>query len=97
VKPPADQYSTAATLYHLPTGQQIFDLPRDSLSRSRIITKETPIPILSRNPKLPEGLAAAIHKALNREPKDRHSTMTAFRDELLPFANWSEGKPAAPA
>ena len=86
VKPPADQYSAAATLYRLLTGLNTHDFPKDIGAQLSYLVTEKPIPIAERRADLPPGLAAIIHKALSREPDGRYPTVTAFRQELLRFA-----------
>jgi serine/threonine-protein kinase len=85
VKPAADQYSTAATLYTLLTGEYLYDFPPEpTLALIKILT-ETPVPIRDRRPDVPEGLATVIHKALSREPEERHADVAAFRKALAVF------------
>ncbi len=86
VKPPADQYAAAATLYKLLTGEYVHDLPPRTGDQLVHILTEPPVPIRSRRPDLPEGLAKVIHKALSREPSDRYPDVAAFRAALVPFA-----------
>ena len=84
-KPAADQYSAAATLYTLLTGRTIFDFERgqDTL---KIVLDSVPTPILERCPDLPPDLAGAIHRALSKDPQDRHPDVRAFRTLLKAFA-----------
>jgi len=86
VKPPADQYSTAATLYRLLTGQHVFP-PSASVQElfTRILQSE-PKPISTHRPDLPAGLASAIHRALARDPAARFADCRAFATALKPFA-----------
>jgi serine/threonine-protein kinase len=85
VKPAADQYSTAATLYTLLTGEYLYDFPPEpTLALIKILT-EAPVAIRDRRPDVPEGLAAAIHKALSREPEERYADVAAFRKALTVF------------
>lgn len=86
VMPAADQYSTAAMLYHLLTGKWIFDLPPMPAGLMTILHKE-PIPLRDRNPDLdfPEELEAVIHKALAKKPQNRYPDVVEFRKALTPF------------
>ncbi len=86
VMPAADQYSTAAMLYHLLTGKWIFDLPPMPAGLMTILHKQ-PIPLRERNPDLefPEELEAVIHKALSKKPQDRYPSVADFRNALVPF------------
>jgi serine/threonine-protein kinase len=86
VKPPADQYAAAATLYNLLTGQYIFDFDGDASAALMLIQHGEPTPIRARRPELPEELAAVIHRALARDPAARFPDVLAFRTALKPFA-----------
>ncbi|MGL6094755.1 MAG: protein kinase domain-containing protein, partial [Fimbriiglobus sp.] len=55
VMPSADQYSTAAMLYHMLTGKYIFDLPPMPAGLLMILNKD-PVPLRERRDDLPEGL-----------------------------------------
>ncbi len=85
-KPPADQYSAAATLYTMLTGRYTHDLPKDIGSQIAHLVTAAPVPITERRPDLPAELAEVIHKALSREPEDRYPDALAFRQELKRFA-----------
>jgi serine/threonine-protein kinase len=85
VKPPADQYSAAATLYNLLTGKFVYDFTDHSALALGMILLDDPVPILDRRPDLPAGLAEVIHRALSRAPEDRFADVRAFRRALVPF------------
>ncbi len=84
-KPPADQYSAAAMLYNLLTGQAPFDFEDPSVQPLTRILEEEPTPIRRRRPDLPEGLAAVIHRALGKDPAERFPDALSFRAALKPF------------
>ena len=86
VKPAADQYSAAATLYAMLTNRPTHDLPKDIGSQIAQVVTAAPVPITERKPDIPAKLAEVIHKALSREPGDRYPDVTAFRKELKRFA-----------
>lgn len=86
VRPAADQYSAAATLYRMLTTCYTHDLPQDLGAQISHILSAAPVPIRDRNPDLPEGLAEVIHKALSRDPAERYPDVVAFRKELKRFA-----------
>jgi serine/threonine-protein kinase len=85
-RPAADQYSSAATLYTLLTGQLVHDLPAGVPQQLVHITSEPPVPIRSRRADVPAGLAEVIHRALRREPGERYADVAALRGELKKFA-----------
>jgi serine/threonine-protein kinase len=85
VGPAADQYSSAATLYQLLTGQYVYDLPGDFQKQLLMILNQDPIPLSRRRRDLPRGLCDAIHRALARDPKDRFASVQAMREALRPF------------
>lgn len=85
VKPAADQYGTAASLYNLLTGEHVHDFgnsPRDWLS---MIVQNDPVPIRTRRPEIPEALARVIHRALAREPAARFADVRSLQGALAPF------------
>ena len=86
VKPAADQYSAAATLYNMLTDRIPHDLPPDIGEQFAHIVTAAPVPIAERLAGIPPGLAAVIHKALGREPEERYPDVVAFRKELKRFA-----------
>lgn len=81
----ADQYSTAAMLYHMLTGKWVFDLPPMPAGLMTILNKE-PVPLCARRPDLPHGLGKAIHRALAKKPAERYPDVVAFRQTLVAFA-----------
>jgi hypothetical protein len=86
VKPPSDQYSAGATLYHLLTRKLIYDLPRDVHQQIPMILEKDPIPIRTRRPEIPEALAAIVHRTLAREPGARFADVGAMRRALVGFS-----------
>jgi serine/threonine-protein kinase len=84
-RPPADIYAIGATLYHLLTGAFIYDFPPRQELRILKILQEKPVPIASRRPDLPPGLAAIIGRSLERNPADRFPDARAMRVSLEPF------------
>jgi eukaryotic-like serine/threonine-protein kinase len=86
VRPAADQYSAAATLYNMLTNCYTHDLPKDVGAQIAQIVTAAPVPITERKPDIPAKLAEVIHKALSRESGDRYQDVMAFRQELKRFA-----------
>ena len=87
VKPTADLYSTAATLYTLLTDAFIYDFP-DAMSQCVLqVLQDEPVPISRRRNDLPPSLAEIIHRGLSRNPEDRCSSAVELRETLMPFAD----------
>jgi pSer/pThr/pTyr-binding forkhead associated (FHA) protein len=87
VKPPGDQYSMAATLYFLLTGQAPYNRAANTQLQLMQILEEDPIPLLQRRPDLPGRLENVIHRALGRDPEDRYPDVAGFAAALRPFAD----------
>jgi eukaryotic-like serine/threonine-protein kinase len=85
VLPSGDLYSTAATLYHLLTGQFIYDDASDGIDVVRLVLEEKPVPIRKRRPEISPELAAVIDRGLERDPADRFPDAAALRQALRPF------------
>ena len=85
-RPPADQYSAGATLYHFLTGSAVYDFPERLEARVMKVLLEDPVPIRSRRPDLPEELALIIHRALMRDPQARFENAREMRRASAPFA-----------
>lgn len=87
VTPASDQFSAAATLYHLLTGKFIHELDANGrLPVIRVLEGEA-VAIRDRRPELPEELAAVIHRALARDPEQRFVSVVDFETALRMFAN----------
>jgi serine/threonine-protein kinase len=86
VKPPADQYATAATFYTLITSQYVYELPPNDIQKQLLqILIEEPIPLRKRLPSAPKELEVVLKKALMRDPESRYPDMAAFRAALAKF------------
>ncbi|WP_165069488.1 FHA domain-containing serine/threonine-protein kinase [Paludisphaera rhizosphaerae] len=85
VRPQADLYATAATLYFLLTAKFIYDDPAGGDDLIKMLLEEHPIPILERRPNVPGDLAAVIGKCLSRDPEQRFPDATTMRRALKPF------------
>jgi serine/threonine-protein kinase len=86
VKPAADQYGAGAMLYYLLTGKKDYDFPPQLQRQLLMVLQEDPIPIRDRRAEIPAELAAIVHRALARSPRDRFPDVRAMRDALRPFA-----------
>ncbi len=86
VKPVSDQYAAAATLYHLLSGAHLYDQRGSAVAMLKRVLTDDPVDLKTWRPELPAALVAAIHRALSRQPEQRHASVAAFRQTLLPFA-----------
>jgi len=86
MKPPADQYSAAATLYYMLTGYPVFEPGgKDYVSTIMKVLDGVLVPIRDRWATIPDGLALVIHRALKRYPEDRFADVHTFGKALRPF------------
>jgi serine/threonine-protein kinase len=86
VKPAADQYSAAATLYYLLTGQYVLDFEPIPAAQMIQIATDPRVPIQKRRADVPAGVAAVIHKGLALEATARYPDVGALREAIRPFA-----------
>jgi serine/threonine protein kinase len=73
-----DIYALGATLYAMFTGV----IPADGLERAMGQAKLTPVRAM--NPAIPEGIAAAVERALAIKPDERFSSIVDFEAALIP-------------
>ncbi len=85
VLPSGDLYATAATLYYIIAGKFIYDELADGGDIIRMLLEEPPVPIQTRRPEVPSGLARVLQKCLARDPADRYPTAGEMRKALRPF------------
>ena len=79
----SDQYSLAMAAYHMLTGR----MPFAGQSLHTVIYKqvfEDPEPIRDLRPGIPEAMAAAVHRALRKEPNERFPSMEEFASAIHP-------------
>jgi serine/threonine-protein kinase len=77
VGPLADQYALACVLYEMLTGEPPFTGPSAAAIALRHVS-ETPVKLQVRRQHTPQPLDAAVMRALEKVPTDRHSTISAF-------------------
>jgi serine/threonine-protein kinase len=77
----SDIYSLACVAYEMLTGQTPFT-GRSVQAVLAAVMNEEVAPLTERRRTVPEGVAAAIHKGLERLPADRFSTAAEFRAAL---------------
>jgi serine/threonine protein kinase len=82
VGPAADQYSAAATLYHLLSAAYPHDLPKDLAGAFTAVLTSEPVPLRDRRLGVPEPVASAVHKALSRDPNARFKDIQDFARAL---------------
>jgi len=83
----ADQYSLAATAFHLLTGRPVFTA--ETMEELLFKTIEDPAELPSAvqpDAQLPEGLDGVLLRALSKVPEERYESMEIFRQALEPFA-----------
>ena len=85
VKPPADQYAAAATLYRLLTGKFVYPADGGQQAHLRRILNDDPVRIETHRSDIPPALADAVHRALDREVSRRFTDCRAFARALQPF------------
>jgi serine/threonine-protein kinase len=92
VREPADIYSAGATMFYLLTGRYPylgFD-PRQAGSYQAIL-ENPPVPLRAFRPDAPELLERILHKALQKQPRDRWKSAQSMADALRPFVFPSHG------
>ncbi|MFO0823758.1 MAG: hypothetical protein U0792_11675 [Gemmataceae bacterium] len=83
VMPAADQYSTAAMLYHA-DGELGARSSANARGPADDLEQGTD-PTVRTRPDLPKELSDALHVALAKQAADRYPDVTAFRQPLVPF------------
>jgi len=88
----ADVYSLGCTFWFLLTGSPPF--PEGTVAQ-KFVWHQTraPRPIRALRPEVPEGLAAIVHRLLEKDPAKRYQTPAEVAAALLP---WTQGIVAAP-
>lgn len=81
--PASDQYSAAATLYWMLTGQYAYDFPKAVHAKLAMLMSQPPVPIQARDPETPTQVAEAIMKAMSRDPEDRFQNIAEFQEALV--------------
>jgi serine/threonine protein kinase len=77
----SDLFSLGIVLYRLCSGRQPFQRP-DSVSMLLAITSDTPVPLRTLNPELPQGLADLVMQLLEKDPNRRPASAEAVVEAL---------------
>jgi len=77
----ADVYSLGATLYALVTGQPPYEGPTGQ-SVLKAVLEESPTPATRLRRDLPMGVAAIVHKAMERDPGRRYGSALEFAEDI---------------
>ncbi len=87
VKEPADIYSAGATLYYLLTNQYPYlNFNPHNENSYEMILEHPPIPLRAFRPDAPEELERILHKALQKQPRDRWRSAQEMSDSLKELA-----------
>lgn len=83
----ADIYSLGATLFKLLTGRAPYESPdvRSPLRKMKAIATIDAPAIQSRNPAIPDAVAAIVDRTLSRDPAARFATAAEVAEALAPF------------
>jgi len=95
---PADIYALGCVLYYMLAG--VYPFP-DGNTVDKIIAHQTqtPVPVRTRSPRVPEALAEVVAQMLEKQPADRPATMADVRTlllEAMPDASRSSSELPAP-
>jgi serine/threonine-protein kinase len=83
----ADQYSLAASAYHLLTGRPVFTAATMEELLWKTVEQEPEPPSTALEPgRVPGGLDGVLIRALSKDPDERFTSMEQFRLALEPFA-----------
>jgi serine/threonine protein kinase len=76
-----DFYSLGATMYHLLSGQFVFDGNLESMIQKHI--QVAPVPIKKINPSVNPELSKIVSKLLQKQPKDRYANGSELESALM--------------
>jgi len=83
---PADLYAVGVVLYEMCVGQLPFEAGTGPMGLGQLLTQvltQDPTPPSHLQPSIPPRLEAIILRLLAKEPKDRHASAAALREDLI--------------
>jgi serine/threonine-protein kinase len=83
-QPSADQYSAAASLYYLATGQHVYERASSMMDLLTRILQEEPIPLRPGppHPAMAGPMGSVMRRALARQPEERFPDVRAMQEAL---------------
>ena len=84
----SDQYSLACVLYEMLVGEPPFTAPTGQAVVAQILALD-PSPLGERRRTVPAGVAAAVHRALEKIPADRFDSAADFAEALTTGEYWT--------
>ncbi len=89
-----DIYSLGSTLYFLLAGKAPFE---DGTVSQKLLYHRTlnPMPIQSRRPDVPDGMAQILERTMEKDPRRRFEAPEELADALLPFCTPAPSPPSA--
>lgn len=85
VRPAADQYAAAATLYYLLSGEYPFGTCKGVDELFQKVLDSEPVPLSQRRPGIPADLAAAVMRGLARKAEKRFADAASFAAAISTF------------
>ena len=84
----SDLYSLACVLYEMLAGQPPFNAPTAQATVAQILAVDPP-PLSEHRRTVPAGVAAAVHRALEKVPADRFDTVGDFAEAVTTGEYWT--------